>query len=838
MRHRSNTHLRPLRLSIAISATCWPLSPAFAGDVAPGQSVVVDGRDAGGEKWTVASTGHLEVIGGSRIGFVDVSNGTLLMRTSEGTGRGSIIPYGVRLANGAMGTFDAARVSGDLAGLTLSAHAGAPGDNARASAIVRNRSEIRGSSAGATLYANSILEVSDSDVTGTDAGSVGLAIHGGTATLRENSSVTGDAHGVSVAAAITAGLVTGDLKLVVDGSSVEGRTDSAIQVTTLDPSWATRTSIELRNGATLRSGNGVAIGLDAGASAAVLVSGSDIAGDIVASAGARGTLDLKDEGTLTGAVRGDIAVGVSDALWRVTGDSTVSTLTLERGTIRFDRADAPGRLVVRGDLTGTGGAVALNVALAAGGASSGRTTDRLLIEGDVTTTGTTKLVVTGRGAGAPTDTNGNGLPDAGEGISLVQVGGRSTADRFVLRGGYVAMGPWQYTLHAFGPGVADASQSELPGGVLGWDYRLASRDVCEDGCEPVEPPVDPPVGPVEPPVDPVEPPVTPGPGPGPGSRPAVVPQLASYLSAPTALLTYGDAMADGLHERLGDLRDGAPDRPLGGDVFARLVGSQLRYTSNLSFRRYGYDFAQRLDALQLGGSIVAVDGDAGSLRAGWAAERGRTRVTPKAPDGDSSAEFRASGVSAWTTWRHESGFWVDGVVGARRYSGDIGTAWRGADVARLRANAWSMSIEAGMPVAVGGDWSFEPRMQAHHQSLAFHTFTDADGLDVTPGRSKQTRVRLGARVARMPGGRFAPYASVDVMRTGGGARSTRVSGSPSGTTDAFGSGRSGDLWRVAAGAVSQLTDHVQVYGQGTYQHFVGSYGMRGWSGNLGVRVTF
>jgi outer membrane autotransporter protein len=65
-----------------------------------------------------------------------------------------------------------------------------------------------------------------------------------------------------------------------------------------------------------------------------------------------------------------------------------------------------------------------------------------------------------------------------------------------------------------------------------------------------------------------------------------------------------------------------------------------------------------------------------------------------------------------------------------------------------------------------------------------------------------------------------------------------VSSADWGLADRFGSGRVGNAYKVAAGAVSQLGEHVQVYGEGTYQHFVGSYGVQGWAGNVGVRVTF
>lgn len=262
------------------------------------------------------------------------------------------------------------------------------------------------------------------------------------------------------------------------------------------------------------------------------------------------------------------------------------------------------------------------------------------------------------------------------------------------------------------------------------------------------------------------------------------------------------------------------------------------YTSNLSFQRYGYDFDQQVNALQVGGSLIALDGDNGTLRAGWAADHGTTRVTPKAADGNSSAKYNANGMSAWMTWQHGGGLWVDGVLGSTRYRGDVGTDLRGGDVGTVRANGWIMSVETGMPFALGNEWTVEPRFQLKHQSLNFRDFTDGDGLDVRLGTAKQTSATVGARLMRTANPVFMPYANLDLTHTSNGDPSADVSSADWGLADRFGSGRVGNAYKVAAGAVSQLGEHVQVFGEGTYQHFVGSYGMRGWAGNVGVRVTF
>lgn len=710
---------------------------------------------------------------------------------------------------------------------------------------------VSGGGVGVVVAAGSVFtSAGRSTIDGTGVAGIGLRVSNGTAELTDGSRVTGTVNGVSLLADPRGGGL-GDTgrHLVVDGSTVVGQTGAAVFVQPL-VRGVTNADIVLRNGSSLVGGNGVAIDVGQLMTADIDISASTITGDIQTGNGASANVVLGTgadyQGAMRGVVRGvagpgDIAVAIDPtASWRITGDSHIASLVLNGAAAFEPTSDGSHRmLAIDGDLSGQDGRLALNTQLNEGGALNNQLTDRLLIGGNVATTGTTLVTVTPTGSGAVTDTNRNGVVDAGEGISIIQVGGTSRADAFALAGGYVAAGPYQYTLHAFGPGEVDPTQSALSSGALSWDYRLGNRYVCQDDCAPVDPGAPGPgdggdPGTPENPGDGTDP-VAPPP---PGERIAVVPQLPSYLSAPAALLTYGDMISNGLHQRLGDIRQGASTDPVGGEVFARYLGGQLRYSSNLSFQRYGYDFDQQVNALQLGGSLIALDGDNGSLRAGWAADKGTTRVTPNAADGNSSAKYHANGVSAWITWQQGNGFWVDGVIGATRYRGDVGTDLRGSDVGNVRANGWTTSVEAGMPIAIGGDWTVEPRFQLKHQQLNFRDFTDADGLDVRLGTAKQTSATLGGRIARTAQPRFMPYASLDLTHTSNGDPNVDVSSEAFNASDRFGSGRVGNSYRVAAGAVSQLGEHVQLYGEGNYQHFVGSYGVRGWAGNVGIRVSF
>jgi len=832
---------RRARLSIAIASVL--LTPCFdvvAGDVGNGQSQTVNPGSAA-ESWLVHDGGSLTLAPGALSLDINVVGATLFLQdlsSVEATGNA------VTVANGGTATMTGATiVSTGGRGLILANIA----TNALVPTAVVTGGRIAGDTYGVSVGSAGTATLHGVTVDGTGTDGVGAVVFHGVANVTENSSVTGTTYGIRIRKDERGFTGTSvGRTLVVDASTVEGLAGSGIIVDNLRNQPTDDAMVSILNGSTVTGGNGVAIELATETRADVTVDRSSIVGDLRVADGSSAMIRLQNGATMAGAMDGGIAASIaSNAVWTTTSDSAVDSVDISGGTLAFaaPSSGTPHSVVtVRGDLTGSGGVVDLNTVMNEGGALSNQSTDRLLIEGNVTTTGTTEISVRPVGEGALTDANQNGSVEAGEGISLVQVAGDSRADAFTLRGTYVARGPWQYTLHAFGPGNTDQAQNVLTSGPLIWDYRLASRFVCQVDCDPVDPtkPVDPgepenPGNPENPdePEKPVEPELPP-----PGGRVAVVPQVPSYLSAPAALLTYGDMMNDGLRQRLGDVRSGISRDPVGGEVFARYLGGQLRYSSNLSFQKYGYDFDQQVNALQVGGSVIALDGDNGSLRAGWALDNGTTRVTPSAADGNSSAKYNANGVSAWLTWQHGSGWWVDGVASSTRYHGDVGTDLRGGDVGRVRAAGWSMSVEIGKLLALGSDWTIEPRFQLKHQQLNFRNFTDGDGLDVRLGTAKQTSATLGGRIMRTANPVFMPYANLDLTHTSNGDPKADLSSADWDVAERFGSGRVGNAYRVAAGAVSQLGEHVQVYGQGTYQHFVGSYGMRGWAGNVGVRVTF
>jgi autotransporter family porin len=546
-----------------------------------------------------------------------------------------------------------------------------------------------------------------------------------------------------------------------------------------------------------------------------------------------------------------------------------ATLT-NAGTIDLTNgAGSPGNtLTIDGQYISGGGNLLLGSTLNEGGMLGVQQTDRLLVNGNATAPGGPTIIsVTPAGAstGALTDFNHNSAADASEGISLVQVGGTSTADAFRLKGGYVAAGPWQYVLYAFEPGAAEASQRVVGGATAGnrfWDYRLANLYVCEENCTPVTPRNPAPTPPPGAPANPVLPDVPIGsvaaspPSTAladgcvsdgfdrcaPGRR-AVTPQVPAYISTPTALLGFSYETMDNLHKRLGEIRQAAQGPSgTGGEVFARYIGGDYQYHSDRSFQQYGYDFDLATHAFQVGTNILDVDGNTGTLRGGVAFTHGTTRLDPRALDGDSHGKFTTNSFAMFVTFEHANGFYVDAMASGDRHSGDISTPMRGVDMAHVRANGWNGSVEAGYPWRLDSGYVIEPQLQLTRQHLQTDSLVDVDNSTVAWHDIDQVIGRAGVRVYRTwdsgDGRQRTPYLRLNYLQGWGDRPEVTVGAAGTDISQAFDGGRYGRALELGIGGTWSFNRKFSVYGEGDYQKELNDTGLRGWGLTLGVRMEF
>ncbi|PTR32827.1 outer membrane autotransporter protein [Luteibacter sp. OK325] len=538
--------------------------------------------------------------------------------------------------------------------------------------------------------------------------------------------------------------------------------------------------------------------------------------------------------------------------------SNAGTIDLTNGT------GSPGNsLTIDGSYIGDNGHINFVTDVNAGGALGNQSTDRLLVQGDASGETTLNITPATASTGALTDADVNGYVSSNEGISVVQVAGASTGGAFRLNGGYLAVGPWQYGLYAFSPGSSEASQRVVGGTTSGndfWDYRLANVLVCDGPCPApttITPAPTPPAG-----VAYVAPPSPPGTTPPPAgappgtpdimptveslppsnARPAVVPQVPAYIVSPSALALYSYQNVDNLHRRLGEIRDmDDMGEGLGGEPFVRFIGGDYTYSTNRSFKEFGYDADVDTRAVQVGANIFALDSDASTLHAGIAYTHGTTDLDPRAVDGHSHVKFYGNSFAMFVTWQRANGFYVDVVASGDRQQGDVDTA-RAKGAARLRASGWTGSVETGYPWRFDGGWELEPQLQLSRQNISLHDQVDLDGVTTHYQTFEQTIGRAGLRFDRTwvsdSGRKATPYVRVNYIRGWGGNTKVDVGAEGLDLTQQFTGGSFGRMGEIGFGGTVGWANRLSIYGEADWQKNLGDAGTRGWGLNLGARWDF
>ncbi|MGA7439147.1 MAG: autotransporter outer membrane beta-barrel domain-containing protein [Luteibacter sp.] len=790
--------------SLVLLGTSATSESLGARTVGIGESVVVAGSGSRSDIWELSKDSVLVLREGAKSGYIRTNESQLhvsdsVVASSQGTAISAVLRSVI--------TLDKSFVH-DESGVGVGLFGGLDPKRNNGSSMIMTDSRSSGLLAGAVVGGSSSMELRASTLSATGDNGIGLLLASGRVDLGDRSTIEGIRAGVVFGSEW--GVPSGPASLTVaTGSSVKSVSGPAVLVSGTRNSEA-RATLAIRDGGRLIGGNGVAVDMRDGAALNLSIERSAIAGSLLVSQDSSARVRLLNGGHLEGEVHGPARIDIErGGVWTVPSSSRIDSLTLTGGTARFVHGQSePHSLRIAGNMDGSAGDLVLNVHMDGKNASKSWA-DSVLIEGDADVLRPVDVALNLSGAGQATDLNGDGKQSASEGFSLIQVAGSSRPDAFRLKGDFVTLGAFQYQLKAFSGDEIDQAASRLESGPAKWDYRLAERIVCEKPCS--------------------------GEAGNGAERPAVAPQIASYISAPGAVFAYADSISTGLHERLGEIRDHAFEGSVGGELFARYSGNDQRYSSNRSFKEYGYDFDERVEAWQFGGSIVGLDGDNGSLRAGWALDHGTSSVVPRAVDGDSVTRLKANGTSAWVTWRSGTGFWVDWVVGRQRMRGRTDTAHVGG-VGRVRATSTGMSLGLGMPWDVGQGWRVEPHVLIASQNVAIDKITEASGLNIQFAGRQYVTTTAGVSVVRDVG-TFAPFVRLDLRSTSGDGRVD--AGTDSGRTSSrFATGRAGDEYLVSGGMTAQLTDRLQVFGESAYRHYLNRGGFQGWSGTVGARLTF
>lgn len=193
-------------------------------------------------------------------------------------------------------------------------------------------SSVSGADYGITAGAFSKVNLDGARVQSTSAAGTGLLLGNADASVRNNSVIVGGRNGVNMIADGTSGRPN---SLILDGSTVQGKTGSAILV---NPALNNNTpsDIQVLNGSNLIGGNGVLLEVGNNSVANMNVDRSTLVGDVRIGAGSTGTVQLNNNAVLTGQL---FNVKQLDANtggeWRLVGNSQVGALRMAGGSVAF-----------------------------------------------------------------------------------------------------------------------------------------------------------------------------------------------------------------------------------------------------------------------------------------------------------------------------------------------------------------------------------------------------------------------------------------------------------------------------------------------------------------------
>ncbi|WP_208511722.1 autotransporter-associated beta strand repeat-containing protein [Variovorax paradoxus] len=519
-----------------------------------------------------------------------------------------------------------------------------------------------------------------------------------------------------------------------------------------------------------------------------------------------GTLTLAGTATYAGETRvtgGTLKAGATNAFSAASSAVVASGATLDLGGFSQKMAGltnagtvsllgtVPGTtLTLTGPYVGNNGVLRLGAKLDKPGIA-----DRLVLDGaSASASGKTTVQVTNLG--------GLGARTSGAGIELISAknGATTTAqsskDAFVLSGGRVDAGAYEYRLYA-----GDA-------GGEGENWYL--RTEAEPGA----------------------------------SLPTYRAEASLFAALPNQLRQSNLGMLASLSQRIGD-----------DDV--RGSGGASTSVDGSNRRAWGRLISTDMDIRQGGTVSPHAEGRVSGLQAGtdlWANPNWRAGIYVGQLEGDTRVSGSSSGLLNTATGRNDlrsqylglygtftsdDGFYADAVLQAGRHRYTVQPQLSAGVTGK--GNSLLASIEVGKAFALGtGGWSVEPQLQLIHQRLRLDDVAIPGALVQQDADSSWT-ARAGVRIKgsfATGAGTLQPYARLNVYRSSKGNDVARFV-NPAAITP-VGAPIGGTSTELAAGFTLALSQRTSLYGELGKQWASGGVARVGRSVNagLGIRVKW
>ena len=384
--------------------------------------------------------------------------------------------------------------------------------------------------------------------------------------------------------------------------------------------------------------------------------------------------------------------------------TSLTNLALNNGVVNLANDNYQG-IIVRGNLTGSG-TFNLNTNIAE------NKSDKIVVQG--TAEGNHKIGVTNQGANVA---NGK--------VTLVETNGGNAAFSLTNPNNRVDLGAYQYFLTKEGNNwvLANSKNAVTP------TPPVATVTPSKPVVTPSKPAVTP-SNPVVPPTAPVLP-----------STPLLSDLANAQVSLRQAQLLLVEDDLSGIHQRLGEVKNGEK-----GNVWVRNVNSHQKLAALSTGESETSGFKQNVHSLQVGADAAVTD----NLRVGGFVGRSQANVDFNGDYGD--GKVRSNSVGLYAAYLADNGIYVDNIVKYSRLHAN-------SDLTEKRHyNAYTISSELGKRFSLANDWTITPQAQ-----LAWTHISSQENEDSL----SSVYSRIGLRVAKgftlSNGWNLQPYAEVNAI---------------------------------------------------------------------------
>ena len=391
--------------------------------------------------------------------------------------------------------------------------------------------------------------------------------------------------------------------------------------------------------------------------------------------------------------------------------TSLTNLALNNGVVNLANDNYQG-IIVRGNLTSSG-TFNLNTNIAE------NKSDKIVVKG--TAEGNHKIGVTNQGANVA---NGK--------VTLVETNGGNAAFSLTNPNNRVDLGAYQYFLTKEGNNwvLANSKNEVTPTPPVA--PVTPSKQVVTPSKPAVTPstPVVTPSNPVVPPTAPVLP-----------STPLLSDLANAQVSLRQAQLLLVEDDLSGIHQRLGEVKNGEK-----GNVWVRNVNSRQKLAALSTGESETSGFKQNVHRVQVGADAAVTD----NLRVGGFVGRSQAKVDFNGHYGD--GKVRSNSVGLYAAYLADNGIYVDNIVKYSRLHANSN------HTEKRHYNAYTISSELGKRFSLANDWTITPQAQ-----IAWTHISSQENEDSLSSVYSRIGLRVAKGFALSNGWNLQPYAEVNAI---------------------------------------------------------------------------